>query len=368
MWIALLTAPAGSDPALDNLISTYCHDFHTLPVDMEKLLDTLGHAYGMQRLLSHKQPDHDFEWYGLVGNSAPMQRLHRKILKVAGSDASVLLAGESGSGKELTANAIHILSLRARHPFVSVNCAALPTELIHSELFGHEKGSFTGAHKRHIGYFEAADKGTIFLDEIGDLPIELQTNLLRFLEEKVIGRIGSTEKLTIDTRVIAATNQNLEAAVREGRFREDLYYRLNVLHIRVPSLREHLEDIDLLAEDIYKKYIDEKRPRIRGFSRQALLAMHHYGWPGNVRELINRIRHAMVMSEGRLISASDIELEDGMLQQTTMPLETSRTQAAKTAIEVALRNTCNNISQAARDLGVSRTTLYRLMDKFSIEA
>jgi DNA-binding NtrC family response regulator len=368
LWIALLAEQVGNDHAIDRLISTYCHDYYTWPCDMDKLLGTLGHAYGIQQLQKRNcRSDADTEMNGLVGTSEPMRNLHQAIRKAACVDATVLLTGESGSGKELTANAIHELSSRSGQPFVSVNCAALPTDLIHSELFGHEKGSFTGACKRHIGYFEAANLGTIFLDEIGDLPTDLQINLLRFLEEMVIGRIGSTDKLHINTRVIAATNKNLEILVKEGRFREDLYYRLHVLHIRVPSLIEHLDDVELIAEHIYQQHIDEKRPRIRGFSKQALSALHHYNWPGNVRELTNRVRHAMVMSDGRLISPADLGLTEEKQQQTTVTLENSRTQAAREAIEAALKNTCSNISQAARELGVSRTTLYRLMDKFSIE-
>ena len=368
LWIALLSAPCTDSPAINRLITAYCHDFYTQPFHIDKLMGTLGHAYGIKQLQSRAAGfDDSRDMYGLVGSSAPMLKLQQDIRKVARVDAAVLLTGESGSGKELSANAVHQLSARSGQPFVSVNCAALPKDLVHSELFGHEKGSFTGACKRHIGYFEAANNGTIFLDEIGDLPVNLQINLLRFLEEKVIERIGSTNKLPINARVIAATNQNLEKAVDEGRFREDLYFRLNVLHLEVPSLKEHLDDIDQIAEHIFEQYINEKRPGIRGFSKQALRAMHHYHWPGNVRELINRVRQAMVMSEGRLISPADLGLTGEVQSHATLTLENSRALAAKNAIEMALKNTCNNISQSARELDISRTTLYRLMSQFSIE-
>jgi len=367
-WIALQSSACVDSVEISRLITRYCYDFHTPPFDEKKLLGTIGHAYGMQRLqLSAAMREDVRGLQGLIGCSEPMRKLYQKIRKAAGVDATVLLGGESGSGKELTARAIHDLSVRAGQPFVSVNCAALPATLIQSELFGHEKGSFTGACKRHVGYLEIAGNGTLFLDEIGELPIDMQINLLRFLEDKIVTRIGSTEKLHINARIIAATNKDIGAEIEAGRFRRDLFFRLSVLNIQVPSLIEHADDIEQIAEHVYQQNIHEKRPGLHGFSKQALHAMRRYHWPGNVRELANRVRHAMVMSEGRLISPADLGLTDEMPGHPTLTLETTLKRSARNAIETALKNTCNNISQAARDLDVSRTTLYRLMNKFSIE-
>jgi DNA-binding NtrC family response regulator len=249
---------------------------------------------------------------------------------------------------------------------MAVNCGALPANLIQSELFGHEKGAFTGAHQRKIGRIEAAAGGTIFLDEIGDLSLDLQVNLLRFLQAKTIERVGGTQSLQVDVRVIAATHVDLERAVAEGRFREDLYYRLNVLHLRVPALRERENDIELLARFFFEKFAKEKNPQVRGFSQQALQVMNTYAWPGNVRELINRIRRAMVMCENRLMTPGDLGLERRSARRTIRTLVGARAAAEKEAIQYALRHTGNNVSRAARELRISRVTLYRLIEKYSI--
>ena len=368
LWVALTEHGCIKNDAICRLISRYCYDYYTLPVDIEKLLVTLGHAWGMSGI-KNVQHYHDTDVEGIngmVGNSKPMQQLYRNIHKVARSDAPVLLTGESGTGKELTARAIHQLSNRAEKPFIAVNCAALPATLIQSELFGHEKGAFTGANQRRIGRFEAANCGTIFLDEISDLPLELQINLLRFLEEKVIERLGSTCEIPVNARVIAATHDTLETLVHKGSFREDLYYRLNVLQIVMPNLRERTTDIELLARDIFKRFSNENRSNSRGFSQKSLRAIAHHPWPGNVRELINRIRRAMVMSEGQLISPADLGLEEDSQSQSFTTLEESRMEATRRAIASTLQHTHNNISRASRELGVSRTTLYRMIDKFSI--
>jgi len=253
-----------------------------------------------------------------------------------------------------------------KEPFIAVNCGALPTNLIQSELFGHEKGAFTGAHQRKIGRIESAAGGTLFLDEIGDLALDLQVNLLRFLQEKTIERVGGTEKIHVDVRVIAATHVDLERAVKEGRFREDLYYRLNVLHLNVPSLREREQDIELLARFFFDKFAKEKNRNVKGFRRDTLQAMNDYEWPGNVRELINRIRRAMVMCDNRLITTADLGLERRLSQRRLTTLDEARTRAEKEAIQYSLRFNRNNVSQAARQLGVSRVTLYRLMEKYQI--
>lgn len=366
-WVALLSPLCLQSSSFCKHLLKIFYDYHTLPLDLTRLLNTLGHAYGMAEI---KQlavaPDEKFGEYEMVGASPVMQTLFSNIRKVAGVDAPVLIAGESGTGKELAALAIHERSARKGGPFIAVNCGALPTNLIQSELFGHEKGSFTGAQQRKIGRIESSTGGTLFLDEIGDLALDLQVNLLRFLQEKTIERVGGTEKIHVDVRVIAATHVNLEQAVKEGRFREDLYYRLNVLNIKVPALREREGDIELLARFFFEKFTKEKNRNVKGFRRNALQTMIDYDWPGNVRELINRIRRAMVMCENRLITTADLGLERRSSHRRLTTLDDARTKAEKEAIQFSLRFNRNNVSQAARQLGVSRVTLYRLMEKFEI--
>jgi DNA-binding NtrC family response regulator len=368
-WVALMAREAMQDRALCELVRTCFYDYHTLPPDPDRLLVTLGRAYGMAELHQrlYRAQDGKLNEYEMVGTSPVMQALFRDIRKVGAVDAPVLIQGESGTGKELTALAIHARSRRAGAPLMAVNCGALPANLIQSELFGHEKGAFTGAHQRKIGRIEAAAGGTIFLDEIGDLSLDLQVNLLRFLQAKTIERVGGTQSLQVDVRVIAATHVDLERAVAEGRFREDLYYRLNVLHLRVPALRERENDIELLARFFFEKFAKEKNPQVRGFSQQALQVMNTYAWPGNVRELINRIRRAMVMCENRLMTPGDLGLERRSARRTIRTLVGARAAAEKEAIQYALRHTGNNVSRAARELRISRVTLYRLMEKYGIQ-
>jgi DNA-binding NtrC family response regulator len=302
----------------------------------------------------------------MIGASPAMLQLYRRIDRVVGVDSPVLITGESGTGKELVARAIHKYSARAKGPFVAVNCGAFPENLIQSALFGHERGAFTGAHQRRIGSIEAAAGGVIFLDEIGDLQLDLQANLLRFLQEKTIVRLGSTQRIQVDVRVIAATNIDLQRAVEMGRFREDLYYRLSVLNLQVPRLSAREGDLDLFTELMLKEFEGLKNPRVRGFSQDALRAMRAYSWPGNVRELINRVQHAMVMSENRLITPGDLELPPPASEANVASLSSARAAASRDVIQAVLRKTENNVSEAARKLGISRITLYRLMEKLDI--
>lgn len=296
-----------------------------------------------------------------------MQGLYRVMDKIRGVDTPVLIGGESGTGKELVARLIHRHSSRAKAPFVTVNCGTLPSSLIQSELFGHEKGSFTGAHERKIGKIEAAQGGTVFLDEVGDLPLNLQTNLLRFLQEKTIERLGSRTSLSIDARVIAATHVELERAVRQGIFREDLYYRLNVLNINLPPLRERTGDVELLANAFLQKLSRENHRRVKGLTKKALQALNRHSWPGNVRELINRIHRAVVLSESRLITHQDLGLGSWVNDNPFPTLDQARKLAEAATVRNCLACNDNNISQTARQLGVSRVTLYRLLDKLEIE-
>jgi DNA-binding NtrC family response regulator len=302
----------------------------------------------------------------LVGQSPAIANLRAHIRKVAQASAPVLIWGESGSGKELAALAIHRHSPRAQAPFIAVNCGAIPASLIQSELFGFERGAFTGADKEKKGLIEAAAQGTLFLDEVGDLPLELQANLLRFLQEGTINRVGSSRPIAVDARVIAASHVNLQAAVKAGKFREDLLYRLNVLPLSVPALRERKEDLPLLSRHFFKVFECDKNPRITGFSHRAIQAIKAHDWPGNVRELINRIRRALVMSEGRLITPEDLDLPMPSTLRTGEALEEARIRAERDAIHTCLQGNASNVTRAARDLGVSRMTLYRLMDKHGI--
>lgn len=367
-WVGVFPAAQLENEKLLELIAQHFYDYHTLPTNTERLQITLGHAYGMAHLckrLLDRFPC-TVEHQLLLGVSEAMKRVLRGLRKMAACDAPVLLCGESGTGKELAANVLHLLSTRSERPFVAVNCGALPAALIQSELFGHEKGAFTGALHRHIGRFEMAQRGTLFLDEIGDLPLDLQVNLLRFLQEGTIERVGSTEPMRLDVRVVAATHVDLEEQVKMGRFREDLHYRLNVLQLTLPPLRERSEDIELLARHYFAKFTYEQKYKVKGFNRAALRMMNRYSWPGNVRELMNRVQRAVIMSEGGLISPRDLGLERRTAEPRMVPLRAAREAAEKSAVRSALNYARNNHSLAADDLGVSRTTLYRLMKKYEI--
>ncbi len=368
-WVAVLSVDAIKRGLFRDLIIQHFFDFHTWPIDAERLNHTLGHAYGLAQL-SH-QPDRSpiaRQDMALVGHSAAILQLRDHIRKVAQVGAPVLIAGESGSGKELTARAVHNHSSRSKGPFVAVNCGAIPASLIQSELFGYERGAFTGAAREKRGLIESAAGGTLFLDEIGDLPFELQANLLRFLQEGFINRVGSPQSIAVDVRVIAASHMDLDQAVKSGQFREDLLYRLNVLPLMVPPLRERKNDLELLANHFFEVFSHDKSPRLTGFNNRALNAIRAYDWPGNVRELINRIRRAMVMSEGRLITPDDLGLPEQAMTRTGEVLEDARIRAERDAISGCLQCSGNNISRAARDLGVSRMTLYRLMEKHGVSA
>jgi len=366
-WIALVPKDTELGPELAQFISRNFFDYHTTPLDRQRLLVSVGHAYGMAQMRDAAAVSKTVEVSGefeMVGTSPQMQAVFRAIRKLARVDAPVLIIGESGTGKELAALAIHERSDRAHGPFVAVNCGALPRNLIQSELFGHEKGAFTDAHARQIGRIEAASGGTIFLDEIGDLPLDLQVNLLRFLQEKTIERVGSTRSIPVDVRVVAATHVDIEKQIEAGQFREDLFYRLNVLRLEIPSLRERDGDVEILAKFFFDKFASSERHAARGFSRQALDTMDAHSWPGNVRELINRVRRATVMGEARLITPADLGLERReSSRRRVMTLEQWRAHAEREAIMNALRRNRKNVTQAARELGISRMTLYRLMER-----
>lgn len=332
----------------------------------------------------------------MVGESPVMKKVFEAIRRFARTDAPVLIEGESGTGKELAAQAIHERSALTGGPFVAINCGGLPASLVASELFGHEKGAFTGAHQRKIGKLEAANGGTLMLDEIGDMPLELQPHLLRFLQEMTIERVGSNKPIRLRLRVIAATNRNLEDQVRRGAFREDLFHRLNCLTLEIPPLRQRGDDIGLLARFFLRRFACEMDQVDRRLSNQALEALHRHLWPGNVRELISRIRRAVVMADGPLLSPADLGLNEGLVgdtgyeQEVPMPaasiqvsdllggefsgqaeesaatLEQVKARVEEQLVRDSLGKHAQNVTSAARDLGVSRVTLYRLIDKYQI--
>ena len=368
-WVMWVTEQQINAPALRRLISKYGVDYLCGAASAERVVDALMQAERMLDLACDPKcnpksnPKHDacpVTNDAVVGNSDAMQHLFRTISKVSSTTAPVFISGESGTGKELTAASIHRLSSRRDAPFVAINCGAIPHTLMQAELFGHERGAFTGANQRRIGKIEAAHKGTLFLDEIGDLPLDSQANLLRFLQEGQIQRVGSHETINVDVRVVCATHVDIDRAVASGRFRNDLYHRLCVLRIDQPPLRARGTDVELLAMHMLERFRDESAQRIRGFSGGATEALYNYDWPGNVRELINRVRRAVVMAEGRVITAEDLELTQ-FATARRLTLAEARDAAEQAAIQQALRRHRNRLSDAAQELGISRVTLYRLM-------
>ena len=366
-WVGVVAADAMESAVVRELVLNFFFDYHTRLIDWRVLDLTLGHAYRRAMMRGCEQPVEETAGnLGMVGTSGPIEKLRQQIRKVATSEVPVLIGGESGSGKELAARAVHQCSARADGPFVALNCGAIAPSLIHSELFGHERGAFTGATASKQGLIESANGGTLFLDEITDLPLELQTNLLRFLQEHTIQRVGSTRTVSVNVRVIAASHADLSYAVSKGEFREDLFYRLNVLPITVPSLRERLLDVPVLAQHfLHRCRLSPRKRPVQGFSRHATAAMMSHGWPGNVRELYNRVQRAFVMTDHVLLMPADLGL--GVKEAiSNASLDTVRTLAERDAIVLTLGRVARNITHAARELGISRMTLYRLMDKHSL--
>jgi DNA-binding NtrC family response regulator len=303
----------------------------------------------------------------LIGDSPALLQVRASLNKFAPVDLPVLVTGETGTGKELAARALHDLSPRRNGPFIAINCGALPPSLVQAELFGHERGAFTGASGRRIGLFESANGGTVFLDEIGDLPLDAQINLLRVLQEGTLERIGSRQSIRVDVRVLAATHVDLEEAVAQGRFREDLFYRLDVLRLHMPPLRERGGDVELLARYFLAEFREQNRVRARGFDASARRQLHAHRWPGNVRELLNRVRRAAVVSECELIDAEALQLRESAATDSDDGLGRRRVHAEREAILTTLRDTGFNVSECARRLRVSRVTVYRLCKKHQLE-
>ena len=348
-------------------------DYHAKPIDVATLKTVLQRAAYLQELEADSEKhlraqETTVRYEDILGTTPAMRDVFGVVSRVAKTDATVLIQGESGTGKELLARAIHSNSPRKAKPFVAINCGAIPETLLESELFGHEKGAYTGAHIQRKGKVELADTGTLFLDEIGEMSVPLQVKLLRFLQERHIERIGGRETIRVDVRVIAATNKDLKVELQGGRFREDLYYRLSVVNLRLPPLRERGEDIILIANAFLRRGSQEHRRKLR-FSSEALEAMARYGWPGNIRELENAVQRAVIMAQGRFIEPPDLGIEVEMSAAQDRPsLREARGRAEREAVVDALIKTRGNISRAAQHLGVSRPTFHGLLDKFGVNA
>jgi two-component system, NtrC family, response regulator len=348
-------------------------DYHAKPIDVATLKTVLQRAAYLQELEADSEKhlraqETTVRYEDILGTTPAMRDIFGVVSRVAKTDATVLIQGESGTGKELLARAIHSNSPRKAKPFVAINCGAIPETLLESELFGHEKGAYTGAHIQRKGKVELADTGTLFLDEIGEMSVPLQVKLLRFLQERHIERIGGRETIRVDVRVIAATNKDLKVELQGGRFREDLYYRLSVVNLRLPPLRERGEDIILIANAFLRRGSQEHRRKLR-FGSEALEAMARYGWPGNIRELENAVQRAVIMAQGRFIEPADLGIEVEMSAAQDRPsLREARGRAEREAVVDALIKTRGNISRAAQHLGVSRPTFHGLLDKFGVNA
>ncbi|MEE9121214.1 MAG: sigma-54 dependent transcriptional regulator [Syntrophobacteria bacterium] len=374
--VIIMTAYASVSTAVDALKSG-AYDYLTKPLDIEELKILVSKALRQRQLeqenvyLRERLGDR-FDFSNIIGRSSAMRDLFETVALVAPTEATVLIAGESGTGKELIANAIHQNSPRTDRPFIKVNCAALPETLLESELFGHEKGAFTGALARKQGRFQLAHRGSIFLDEIGEMSPTTQTKILRVLQEREFEPLGSTQTVKVDTRVVTATNKNLEEEIQEGRFREDLYYRLNVVTLEVPPLRERREDISLLTDFFLKQYAEKNRRLIKGFTPRAMDLLMRHGWPGNVRELENVVERAVIMARGDVISQTELpdtlrELE-AETEKATVDLTPGRSlkEMEREMILRTLEETGGNRTRSAKILGISRRTLQLKLKDYGI--
>ena len=377
--VVLMTAYSSVETAVEAL-RLGAYDYLVKPLDFEALRHALEKAIEHSRLSVEnrelrRQLSDAATRPGILGRSAPIHAMQEIIATVAPTEATVLITGESGTGKELVARALHCASARAEKPLVTVNCAALAENLLESELFGHEKGSFTGADRRREGRFAQANGGTLFLDEIGEMPLTLQSKLLRALQQGEVQRVGADAAITVDVRIIAATNRDLREEVAQKRFREDLYFRLNVICIEVPPLRDRAEDIPVLAAHFLERFASRNRKNVRGFSPQALACMLRYAWPGNVRELENAVERAVILCNGDLITERELPLvvtgpapvderqPEADASLAGLPLDT----VERRAIEETLRQTGDNKSEAARQLGITRATLHNKLRKYGLE-
>ena len=357
-------------------IASGAYDFYQKPVDIDELGMIVRRAFHLHAIEADNMrlassPTADARVLGRMVTAAPeMLKVARTIERVANADVSVMLLGASGTGKELLARGVHEASPRKGGAFVAINCGAIPENLLEAELFGHEKGAFTGAVKTTEGKIELAQGGTLFLDEVGDIPLPLQVKLLRFLQERVIERIGGRKAIAVDTRIVCATHRNLEEMIAEGSFREDLYYRLAEIVIRIPTLAERPGDAALLAKHFVTNFAGTMNPSVKGLSPDALAAIDRWSWPGNVRELENRLKRAVIMADGKLVTAADLDLNGGSDEESAadqINLKAVRDAADRKAIRRAVARTEGNISNAAKLLGISRPTLYDLIKQHGLQ-
>jgi len=369
--VIVVTGNGDQENAL-TAVAQGAYDFYEKPVDTDTLKLLVDRAFNISELENENRrlqfQVNESPLAGIVAASEGMLAVCRMIEKVAPTDVTTLLLGESGTGKELLARALHNLSPRADKNFVAINCAAIPENLLESELFGHEKGSFTGAHKQSIGKVELASGGTLFLDEIGDMPMALQAKMLRFLQERVIERVGGRQEIPVDVRVVCATNQNLETLIKESSFREDLYYRVCEITINIPPYRDREEGRLILARTLLQKYCKSQKRAINGFADDAVQAIEVYAWPGNVRELENKIKGAVIMADGKTVTAMDLGLQGSDNAAESLNLREVRQRSESKAIRVALTKSYGNISKAAEMLGITRPTLYDLLNKYGLSA
>jgi two-component system, NtrC family, response regulator len=353
-------------------IALGAYDFHQKPFDPEMLALVVQRAFYLHALQQENRrmlaSQVDSPLAGVISRDAGMQKVCRQIEKVAPTSASVMVLGESGTGKEVLARALHQSSPRAGQRFMAINCAAIPENLLESELFGYEKGAFTGAAKQTKGKVELAHGGTFFLDEVGDLPMSLQAKLLRFLQERVIERVGGHEEIAVDVRIVCATHQNLKTLAASGRFREDLYYRLSEIVVTIPPLRDRVGDAALLAHHFKNKFCAAESRATLHFSQEAVGVIEAYPWPGNVREMENCIKRAVIMADGPQIMAEDLGLSGAALPEEPLNLRQVRDEAEYAAIVKALARVDGNIVKAAELLGISRPTLYDLMGRHAIKS
>ncbi len=369
--VIVVTGNENRDNAL-KAVGLGAYDFYQKPVEVEVLQLLVNRAFTLWELeaenlrLARERSRAPLE--GVIAVSQPMQEVCRKVEKIAAVDVTTLLLGESGTGKEVFAKALHELSPRAANRFVAINCAAIPEALLESELFGHEKGSFTGAHKQTQGKVELADGGTLLLDEIGDMPPPLQAKLLRFLQERTIERVGGRREIPVDVRVVCATNQDLQQLIADGRFREDLYYRISEVTINIPPLRARHGCRIVMAQHFLQSYAATMNKKLRGLSDDAMAAIESHPWPGNVRELENRLKGAVAVSDGPTITASDLGLDAAGRGLPVMTLREVRDEAEKRALLQALAAADGNVTRAAALLGVSRPTVYDLISRHEIDA
>lgn len=370
--VIVITGNQDKDNAV-KAIGMGAYDFYQKPFDPQILGLMIDRAYRLHALQQENRrllfTQTDSPMYGIISRDQGMLKVCRNVERVAPSDASVLLLGESGTGKELLARALHQLSPRANKRFVAINCAAIPENLLESELFGYERGAFTGATKQTPGKIEYANGGTFFLDEVGDLPMSLQAKLLRFLQERIVERLGGREEIPVDVRIICATHRNLKELMEAGTFREDLYYRLSEIVITIPPLREREGDATLLAHAFLNKFAKQQGRSLAGFTPEALDVIEHHAWPGNVREMENCLKRAAIMSEGPQISVEDLGLQVSAQEQGPEPLNLRqvRDEAERNAVVRVLGRVDGNIAKAAELLGVSRPTLYDLLNRHGLK-